>query len=212
VGGKGGKIIAKDNLMKFVWKDFVLEQVVNYCNEMGSRTFSLQAFLADKLSIFKEFRPNNQNIEAKIRQQLQFLRDENKITFLDNSGHYTLRGIDLLEKETEETKSIDISRETPEKREYLIETYVRKVAWANMAKMKFGELCMYQKCSNTFFREDGSRYIEVHHIIPLFKGGEDGIWNLAVLCSHHHRMAHFSDIKTRINIESYLLRENKCRL
>lgn len=39
---------------------------------------------ADKLKIQH---PENQNIEAKIRQQMQFLRDKGMIEFLER-GHY----------------------------------------------------------------------------------------------------------------------------
>jgi len=194
------------------WKNFVYQQVLDYCNKAGSRTFSLQDFLNERIDVFREFRPANKHIEAKIRQQLQFLRDANLITFLDNSGHYTLRGIELLEKEKEETNTIDLRKESPEKREYLIETYVRNVTWAMKAREVFGHHCIYNKCNNKFLREDGTPYVEVHHIIPLCKGGEDGIWNLSVLCAHHHRMAHYSNAKTRIDLEKYLLKEVRFRL
>ncbi|MFC1485888.1 HNH endonuclease [Candidatus Latescibacterota bacterium] len=130
----------------------------------------------------------------------------------DYSGHYTLRGVDLLNLEKEETQAIDLTKEEPEKREYLVETYVRRVTWARKAIELFGDLCLYKKCHNTFFRDDGTRYIEVHHIIPLYRGGEDGIWNLSVLCAHHHRMAHYSNARTRYSIEKYLLKEIKYRL
>lgn len=33
--------------------------------------------------------PDNQNVEAKIRQVLQQLRDQGEITFIDNAGHYS---------------------------------------------------------------------------------------------------------------------------
>ena len=194
------------------WKDFVYQQVIEHCNKQGSRTFSLKDILKEKIDIFSQFRPENKHIQAKIRQQLQYLRDEKLISFLDNSGHYTLRGIDLLEAERDETKTIDLTKEEPEKREYLVETYVRDVSWAKQAKKRFGDLCLYYNCGNTFFREDGTRYIEVHHIIPLYRGGEDGLWNLSVLCAHHHRMAHYSDRKTQIDIEKFLLREVESKL
>lgn len=190
-----------------IWKDFVYKNVIEHCQKAGNRTFSLQELLNERIEIFKRFRPNNKHIEAKIRQQLQFLRDGNLISFLDNSGHYTLRSIDLLKSEAEETKTIDLTRETPEKREYLVEVYVRNVAWAKKARETFGDFCIYKNCKNTFLREDGTRYIEVHHIIPLCKGGEEGLWNLCVLCAHHHRMAHYSDVKTRNAIMDYLINE-----
>lgn len=194
------------------WKDFVYSQVVDYCDKNGSRTFALSSFTEDTLDTFKSYRPENKHLEAKIRQQLQFLRDDNKITFLDNSGHYTLRGIELLTAEKIETININFQNELPEKKEYLVETYVRNVAWAKLAVKQFGDRCLYPRCENSFFREDGSRYIEVHHIIPLCKGGEDGLWNLSVLCAHHHKMAHFGDIKTRSILEKQLLNEVKFRL
>ncbi len=194
------------------WKEFVYQQIIEYCNRIGSRTFSLQKFYTDKEDIFRAFKPQNYHRLAKVRQQLQFLRDDKLITFLDNSGHYTLRGIDLLEAEKQEITTIDISKETPEKREYIVETYVRNVAWAFKARELFGYYCMFENCSNTFQREDGTTYIEVHHIIPLCKAGEDGLWNLSVLCAHHHRMAHYADVQTRMNVEKYLLKKVQCKI
>jgi len=134
------------------------------------------------------------------------------LTFLDNSGHYTLRGIDLLDGEVEDEKVVEIKAETPEKREYLIETYVRNIGWAKRAKDNFGFYCMFPKCNNSFIKEDGSPYIEVHHIIPLCLGGEDGLWNLSVLCAHHHRMSHFADVKTKRYLRKMLLKEVRCRI
>jgi 5-methylcytosine-specific restriction protein A len=194
------------------WKDFVYQQVVEHCNAVGSRTFSLQDILKARLELFKSFRPDNNHVEAKIRQQLQFLRDDNLISFLDNTGHYTLRGIDLLDEEAKETVLIDLTKEAPEKKEYLVETYVRNVKWAKRAKELLGYNCLFYNCGNTFLREDGTPYIEVHHIIPLCHGGEGGIWNLSVLCAHHHRMAHFADVKTRITVENFLLKEITARI
>ena len=40
----------------------------------------------------------------------------------------------------------------------------------------------------------------------------DPPYNLSVLCAHHHRMAHFNDVKTGISIEKYLLKEAQCRM
>lgn len=197
------------------WKEFIQRLVIEFCNSRGSRTFTLKEFIQENIFELKEFRPNNRHTEAKVRQQLQLLRDENFISFLGESGgehgNYTLRGIDLLNQEMEETRLIDISAEAPEKKEYLVETYVRNVQWAVRAREVFGNYCLFDGCSNTFIKEDGTRYIEVHHIVPLCKGGEDGIWNLATLCAHHHRMAHYADTKSRIYIEQFLLSITKSK-
>lgn len=41
-----------------------------------------------------------------------------------------------------------------------------------------------------FLREDGSSYVEVHHILPLAEGGSDTIENAAALCPSCHREHH----------------------
>lgn len=185
--------------------------VIDFCNKEGSRTFALKKLNA----IYGDY----QNIgiggktpQATVRRLLQELRDSEFLSFLDKSGHYTLRGVDFLETEKEELQAVDISKETPQRKEYLLETYVRKTKWAKMARNLFGDYCLCHSCNNTFLKEDGTRYIEVHHIIPLHCGGEDGIWNLSVLCAHHHRMAHFANAKDRIELENFLLKEVRCRV
>lgn len=63
-----------------------LFDVLNCVNAIPTKDFYLKDIyvFADKL---KHQHPDNQNIEAKIRQQLQFLRDKGMIEFLER-GHY----------------------------------------------------------------------------------------------------------------------------
>ena len=194
------------------WKDLVYRQIIAYCNEIGSRTFSLDGYFRANADIFCKAYPNNGFPRQKVCGMLQRLRDKGLLTFLNNTGSYTLRGIDLLNAEQEEIKTIDISNELPEKREYLVETYVRHVAWARRAREVFGCYCLVDDCNNTFLRDDGPPYIEVHHIIPLFKNGENSLPDLSVVCAHHHKMAHFADRATKSNIGSMLLSITKHRL
>ena len=44
---------------------------------------------------------------------------------------------------------------------------------------------------------DGTPFLEVHHVIPLAKRGEDTIENTIALCPNCHRGAHYGgyDIK-----------------
>lgn len=194
------------------WKDFVYRLVIEFCNERGKRTFTLQEFFAAHEKDFFEFKPGNRHILPKVRQQLQFLRDDGLIQFLDGHGTYTLKGIDLLKGEVEDEKVQEVSREVPEKREYLIETYARNRGWVREAKEKFGLYCLYPQCGNTFNKPDNEPYIEVHHIISLCDNGEDAIWNLAVVCAHHHKMAHFSDMLTKRRVKKVLLKEVELRI
>lgn len=63
-----------------------LFDVLNCVNAIPTKDFYLKDIyvFADKLKIQH---PDNQNIEAKIRQQMQFLRDKGMIEFLER-GHY----------------------------------------------------------------------------------------------------------------------------
>jgi len=194
------------------WKDFTYKTIYDYCNLRGNRTFTLKEFYSDNEIEIENFKPKNRNREAKIRQQLQFLRDDGLLTFVDNRGTYTLRGIDILDGEVEDEIIKAVKHASPEKREYLVETYVRDIGWVKEAKKILGLYCIYMKCKNTFLKENGDPYIETHHIIPLCKGGEDGLWNISVLCAHHHRMAHYADVETRIKMEKVLLKEVECRI
>lgn len=127
---------------------------------------------------------------------------------------YTLRQVDLLYKEIENKKlqqAINVEGDA-DKREILVEAWVRDRGWARLAKQTFGTDCMIDGCGNTFLKRDGTSYNEVHHIKPLYAGGEDGIWNLAVLCAHHHRMAHFADNKVRRRLRRGLQNKNEAFL
>lgn len=178
--------------------------ILDFCNMRGNRTFSLQE-LNEKYGNYELIGIGGKTPNATVRRLLQEIRYEGFISFVDYNGHYTLRGIDLLESEKEEIKTIDISKETPLKKEYLVELYVRRTKWAEMARYILGNYCLFNGCSNTFLKEDGTPYIEVHHIIPLYKGGEEGIWNLSVLCAHHHKEAHFAQKNRLKEIQQYLL-------
>lgn len=58
-----------------------------------------------------------------------------------------------------------------------------------------------QLCKNLapFIRKkDKTPYLEVHHIIPLSKGGEDNLNNTIALCPNCHRKLHFGEGSTSI--------------
>ena len=185
-------------------RDKLERLIVDFCNAQGSRTFSLQQ-LNQRYGDYGIIGIGGQTPQATVRRLLQELRDGGRISFQGRSGHYTLRSIDLLDSERRDISSINIESETADKREYLIETYARSSAWVKLAKDEFGCYCLIDNCCNSFLKPDGSPYIEVHHIVPLHLGGEDGIWNLAVVCAHHHKMAHFASDNERTAIKDKLL-------
>lgn len=194
----------------------LLQFLIEYCNKQGSRTFSLKQ-LNNYYQDYSIIGINGNTPQATVRRLLQELRDkDNLLSFLPKKGFYTLGGgsLDfLLDDEKEELKNIDLSKEkNKDKIEYTRETYYRNTKIVKLAKQRLGLLCLYPKCNNTFFKEDKTRYIEVHHIIPLYKKGIDNIENLSVVCAHHHKMAHFADVKTRIKVENLLTKETLYRL
>lgn len=195
------------------WKDFTKELVLSYCNDRGSRTFTLQELQKAKELEIINFSDNNKHPFDKIRQQLQFLRDDGTLEFKDNHGTYTLQKPEVLIGELQEESIQFIHEKEPSKREYTREIFARDRGWVKEAKQKFGCYCLHPNCINTFKKQDGLPYIEVHHIIPLFEKGEDAVWNLAVVCAHHHKMAHFADIHTQKELQKLFINivENKLK-
>ena len=200
--------------MNAFWSGFNLMTPTEYaediirkqCEDVGIRTIELsevRTLLKQKIDI------NASGLDAII-QRLQ-----TKKVFNQNSNKGVLTAnpskILMLKGEIEGAymrQAIKGERH-PDKREHMIETFARDAGWKKLAKQTFGDRCMCQNCTNTFIKENGELYVEVHHIIPLYKGGEDGIWNLSVLCAHHHRMAHFARPQEKSSLEEYLLQQNK---
>lgn len=188
------------------WKGFIQQLVIDYCNERGSRTFTLQEFQTAKEAEILSFSDANKHPLDKVRQQLQFLRKDGILTFVDNRGTYTLREPVILHGELSEESVAFVHEKEPNKQEYIRETFARDRGWVKQAKEKFGSYCLHPNCKNTFNKQDGLPYIEVHHIIPLFEGGEDAVWNLAVVCAHHHKMAHFADMQSQNELRKLFLK------
>jgi len=65
------------------------EEILKVFEGLPSR-FSLRD-VYDYVSILKSKFPSNNNVEAKIRQQLQLLRDDGYIESLDYKGNYRKR-------------------------------------------------------------------------------------------------------------------------
>lgn len=169
----------------------------NYCNQKGVRTFDE--------SVIKQL---GGDIKGSILSELE-KRDVVKKS--RKSGVYTLKNTLFLKDEIEQynIKRAIAAEANNERREYLVEIYARDHGWKRIAKKVFGTNCMCNNCRNSFIKEDGTPYIETHHIVSLHEGGEDGIWNLSVLCAHHHRMAHFARKRDRDELRQFLLHKNQ---
>jgi hypothetical protein len=101
----------------------------------------------------------------------------------------------------------------PVRREILIEAFERKVSWAKLARRLYGFDCMIPGCDFEIIKEGGERYIEVHHVEPMFEGGSpNDKRNLSVLCPNHHREAHYARIDRRHELTRMIRKEQRRRL
>jgi 5-methylcytosine-specific restriction protein A len=79
----------------------------------------------------------------------------------------------------------------PEKRERLLETYVRNQRHVRKLKGLYGGCC--QICGASPFGTEFGEITEAHHIDWLCRGGQDKMENLILLCPNHHAAIHAKD-------------------
>ncbi|WP_267226228.1 HNH endonuclease [Dyella silvae] len=96
----------------------------------------------------------------------------------------------------------------PERKVVERNEFTRSIAVVAGALARAAGACEMPGCrSQLFERDDGTAYLEVHHIVPLAEDGEDTLTNAAGLCpSCHRRLHHGKDrqelralIKSHIN-------------
>lgn len=79
----------------------------------------------------------------------------------------------------------------PQKKIVARDDFVRNPYVVAAAIMRSKGECEMPGCTCTLFhRDDGTPYLEVHHIVPLAEGGDDTLINAAALCPYCHRKLH----------------------
>jgi len=71
------------------WKELVLHCVKDLCSNKGRRDFNLGEIYEYEQWMGAHY-PQNHTVKEKIRQQLQYLRDDGLIVFTDR-GNYRLK-------------------------------------------------------------------------------------------------------------------------
>lgn len=71
-----------------------------------------------------------------------------------------------------------------------VELFIRDRRIRDAALKRPNGRCEFADCI-AFKNSIGQAYLETHHVVPLSRGGEDSINNVAALCPNHHREAHF---------------------
>jgi HNH endonuclease len=86
-------------------------------------------------------------------------------------------------------KEVNSRPKRPRASEAIGRVFERSALVVAIARLRADHRCEVPGCQHpAFLCVDGTRYCEVHHIVPLFEGGEDVLANVACLCPH--REAH----------------------
>jgi hypothetical protein len=86
----------------------------------------------------------------------------------------------------------------PERRDRIVADFVRDPLVVAGAIARANGVCETPNCRHeTFRRDDGSVFLEVHHITPLGEGGDDTLANAAALCPMCHRELHYGAERMR---------------
>lgn len=77
----------------------------------------------------------------------------------------------------------------------LVEVRKRNMKSVQKLKALYGNSCQLTGERFVFPKTDGVGYTEVHHLIPLGRGGADSPSNMVVLSAHMHRMLHYANVE-----------------
>jgi predicted restriction endonuclease len=114
----------------------------------------------------------------------------------------------VMRIKSEDVKILSYPEKTREQKEKDLKESKRIERGANGEKVKdhFNDECQVCKAqgvieNSSFIKENGSRYSEAHHVIPLSENGTDFTDNIMCLCATHHRQMHYGDVK--VNFDHY---------
>lgn len=80
---------------------------------------------------------------------------------------------------------------TPELKKITTTVYTRSPYVVAEVLLRASGICQNCKNDAPFKKEDGTPFLEVHHIEWLSNGGEDSVENAIALCPNCHRQAHY---------------------
>ena len=166
------------------WKQAVMNEVVDLVNRTGRADFTAGDLREAQRRLARMF-PRNHHVPDKVRQILQYLRDDGLITFLE-PGHYALNGYspDIV---TGVATGLPAGREVPLARVRRGAVRLRDTMLGLAIKRLYRCLCQVCRAPVPLTRTD---YAESHHLRPLGSphDGPDTPGNILVLCPNHHVM------------------------
>jgi len=106
-----------------------------------------------------------------------------------------------------EKEALNLLEKLPPKKQEKIKvngiTYKRDQYAVRLIKIIKGHKC--EACGYQLIMENGNPYIEAAHIIPKYKGGEETLENILLLCPNHHKEF---DLGNRENIQKIIKQNN----
>lgn len=102
------------------WKDDVYIELLRYTETNETEQFTLEEFYQYAENQLAAKHPNNNNVQAKIRQILQRLRDDGQLEFINNDGVYR-----FVELDEEFQRKYGVDQQTVETTRYPMAKSVR---------------------------------------------------------------------------------------
>jgi len=101
---------------------------------------------------------------------------------------------------SERKQILEAESKTPELTVVTTRVYKRSPCVVAEVLLRANGKCQSCNRDAPFVKEDGTPFLEVHHIEWLSKGGEDSVENAIALCPNCHRQAHFGVLElVRVN-------------
>jgi putative restriction endonuclease len=169
------------------WLDAMRLELERYQEQKDKKIVTLRDlydFSEHRLSI--QF-PDNSHVRAKIRQQLQRLRDRDEVEFLDEQGKYRINvGEDIKQEKAGLEQILDSTPQLTEDSTEFTESRrrARDYAFAELVKDAYNHSCAI--CGNSRETPAGNPEVEAAHIYPKREGGSDDVRNGLTLCKLHH--------------------------
>jgi predicted HNH restriction endonuclease len=92
------------------------------------------------------------------------------------------------------------ARSKPETRLTSTTVYNRDPAIIAFVRRRSQYRCEVSECEyEGFVKDDGKRYIQTHHIVPLSEKGEDSPHNVAAVCPNCHSALHYSRDRKKLS-------------
>lgn len=169
--------------------------LTNIRQDFGDRQLEKALEALHKHLVYYEKTSKNHSKQLKIQVIYQRYKDRirQELTEYEYRDNFeSLVKSSMADDNIKRQKRLASARVIPDTQNVVSKIFVRNPDVVAEVLIRSGGIC--QGCKNTapFLRaSDNTPYLEVHHRVPLSKGGEDTVENALALCPNCHRERHF---------------------